>query len=89
MEKTINNNISNENLNLVNRKNITLEGIVEVIASSENNIYLKLKDTTLTITGNNINIKKLDVSSGILQAEGTFDSIKFGKSGNIFKRIFK
>lgn len=82
-------NISNESLNLINRKSISIEGIVEIIASNDNNICLKLKDTLLNITGSNINIIKLDISSGLLQAEGNFDSIKYGKSGNIFKRLFK
>lgn len=92
MEKTITLNTTttqNENLNLINRKTLNIEGIVEIIASNDNNITLKLKDTILTIYGSNINITKLDINSGILQADGNFDSFKYGKSGNIFKRIFK
>ena len=91
MEKVINNTntTNNESLNLISRKNLTIEGIVEIIASSDSTILLKLKDTNLSITGNNINITKLDINTGILQAEGIFESIKYGKSGNIFKRIFK
>ncbi len=93
MEKITNqenksNNIQ-ENLILNNRKNLKLEGIVEVLATSDSNLNLKLKDTNLVISGENINILKLDVNLGILEAEGKFDAFKFGKSANLFKRIFK
>lgn len=93
MEKITNqenksNNIQ-ENLILNNRKNLKLEGIVEVLATSDSILNLKLKDTNLVISGENINILKLDVNLGILEAEGKFDAFKFGKSANLFKRIFK
>lgn len=92
MEKTISNekNIDNELVILTNRKNIKLEGIVEIISTSETSIILKLKDTTLAILGENINISKLDISTGTLEANGKFNDIKYGiKSGNFFKRLFK
>lgn len=93
MEKITNqenksNNIQ-ENLILNNRKNLKLEGIVEVLATSDSILNLKLKDTNLVVSGENINILKLDVNLGILEAEGKFDAFKFGKSANLFKRIFK
>lgn len=92
MEKTINQDkqiINSESLILSNRKTLKLEGIIEVISTSETNLNLKLKETSLQINGENINILKLDVSSGSMEAEGKFNSIKYGNSGNIFKRIFK
>lgn len=79
----------NELLSLSNRNTLHLSGILEVISTSDNELYLKLKDTTLSITGTNIHISKLDVQSGDLEATGNFDSIKYGKSKNIFKRLFK
>lgn len=81
--------ISNECLILENRKRIKIEGIVEINSSSESGINLKLKDTSLNITGSNIHITKLDITCGVLEAEGLFDGIKYGKSANIFKRLFK
>lgn len=81
--------ITNENIFLQNRKSIKIEGLVEILSTNDNNITLKMKDTNLLISGNNISITKLDIATGILEAEGFFDNIKFGKSGNIFKRIFK
>lgn len=92
MEKIVNqekNNFVNEFLSITNRKNLKLEGITEVLSSSDTNLNLKLKDTTLLILGENINITKFDISTGIIEAEGKFNCIKYGKNGNIFKRLFK
>lgn len=91
MEKIVNQEKTtfSESLSLINRKNLKLEGIVEILSTSETILMLKLKDTTLCISGENISIQKIDVNTGILEAEGKFTSIKYGKSGNFFKRIFK
>ena len=92
MEKITNKDTNNlqENLVLNARKELKLEGVVEILNSSETTLNLKLKNTSMIINGENINIKKLDVNQGILEATGIFNSIKYGKtSGNIFKRMFK
>ena len=93
MEKvTINQNESiNSILTLTNRKKLTLTNVSEVVSSNETNILLKIAQTKVQITGNSINITKLDVASGLLEAEGNFDSIKYDKanSQNLFKRLFK
>lgn len=95
MEKTIISdkkeltNKYNENIILSNRKNLQIDGIIEVISTSDTFLNLKLKDTNLSISGENIHICKLDVNSGTLEAEGYFSLFKYGKSINIFKRVFK
>lgn len=92
MEKIISQEKQNtytENLIINNRKDLTMEGVCDIVSTSDTLICLKLKDTNVNIFGENINIKKIDVNTGILQAEGKFNCIKYGKSGNIFKRIFK
>ena len=78
-----------ENLTLTNRKQIKLDGIIEIISTSDTSISLKLKNSPLTITGTNINITKLDIELGILEASGNFETIKYTKSGGLFKKIFK
>lgn len=89
MEKPVNSDKIHESLTLINRQKINIEGIVEIIASNESNILLKLKDTHLSIYGKNISISKLDIECGILEAEGIFDNIKYGKNGGFLKKIFK
>ena len=78
-----------ENIILSNRKSLKLEGIVEIVNSCETLINIKLKDTNLVINGSNMHIIKLDVENGILEIDGLIECIKYGKSANIFKRIFK
>ena len=79
----------NETLSLDNRQILKLDGIMEVLSSSETQVYVKLKDTDLSILGQNLHIARLDVESGIAEINGDINCIKYGKIGNIFKRIFK
>ena len=79
-----------ENIILNNRTNLHIDGILEVISTSETGLLMKLKDSTLSITGTEIHIAKLDIDSGILEATGRFLSFEYGsKHTNIFKRLFK
>jgi hypothetical protein len=92
MEKTIiqeKNTILNEKITLINRNHFAIEGVKEVISSNENGIYLKVQDNHMTLIGNNIHIEKLDIPNQILECTGQFECVKYGKCGNIFKRIFK
>ena len=81
----------NSTLTLTNRKNLSLTGVSEIISSNDQNIFLKIGSTKMIITGKDINITKLDVANGLLEAEGIFDCMKYDKGGNasLFKRIFK
>lgn len=81
----------NSTLTLTNRKNLSLTGVSEIISSNDQNILLKIGTTKMIITGKDINITKLDVTNGLLEAEGIFDCMKYDKSGStsLFKRIFK
>lgn len=86
-EVTLNNSI----LTLTNRKKLTLTNVSEIISSNETTIILKVSQNKTLITGKNINITKLDVDSGLLEAEGLFNSIKYDNKSNesIIKRLFK
>lgn len=79
----------NETLILTNRKSLKLEGIVEINSSSETQLSVKMKDTTLNILGSNMHITKLDVETGILEIDGLINQLKYGKNENLLKRIFK
>ncbi|MBE5738577.1 MAG: sporulation protein YabP [Clostridiales bacterium] len=79
----------NEILGLENRKKLHLIGVNEILSSNETCIILKLKDTTLNISGTNINITKLDTETGTLDADGNFDKLIYGKTTSFFKRIFR
>lgn len=91
MEKTINNHepTINEFLSLENRKKLHISNIEEVTSSSDTHLEIKLKDTRLSIGGTNINITKLDTETKILEADGNFNKIIYGKESNLLRRIFK
>lgn len=90
MEKTTHEHPQqNESLVLDNRKKLTLEGIIEINSSSETQICVKLKDTLLTILGQEMHITRLDIGTGILEVEGLVNLIKYGKTEGFLKRIFK
>lgn len=90
MEKTTLEQVKyKDNLTLLNRKSLKVEGITEVISSSETNILVKLPDTILNIVGENIHITKLDIKTEVLELEGLITSIKYGKGDALLKRIFK
>ena len=92
MEKSLNKNIEKPNsIILNNRTNLTLTGISEIISSNDKQLLLKTNNTHLTITGNDINITKLIVETGDLEATGRFHSIIYSgrEKKNFLKRLFK
>jgi len=78
-------------ITLINQKKLTLTGVNEIFSSNEKNILLKCNSKKLIISGENINITKLDVNTGELEATGLFESLKYtsGLKTNLFKRFFK
>jgi sporulation protein YabP len=77
---------------LVNQKNLTITGIKKVLAVSETSISLLLETSTMHILGEKMEVKKLDVESGLLEVEGKITNIKYlgaKEKTNLFKRIFK
>ena len=81
-----------DKLTLINQTNLTVTGIKKAIIVSETALALELENKTLQISGKNMEVKKLDVETGILEVNGIIDSIKYVGSKekiNLFKRIFK
>ena len=79
-------------ISLIDRKDLTISGIKKAVILSETSIALELENSLLQVSGKNMEVKKLDVESGLLVVDGQVDSIKFSsqkeKTG-LFKRIFK
>jgi sporulation protein YabP len=92
MEKLSTKNIEKPNsIVLNNRSSIILTGISEIISSNDKQLLLKTNNSHLTISGSEINITKLIVDTGDLEATGVFDSIVYsgGTKKNFFQRLFK
>ena len=78
-------------INLIDRNNMLITGVLKVINSNNNSVILKLKDTDLIISGNNLSIESFTDCQ--INLTGTLDLLKYTKSSKIkesfFKRIFK
>ena len=78
-------------LNLTDRNNINISGVLKVLSSNNNGIILKLKDSNLSLSGSELSIDSF--SDGQILITGTLDSLKYSKTSKIkegfFKRIFK
>lgn len=71
------NNLYKENLKILGRKEIFLEGIKEVINVNENEFLAKLNDCKLYMKGQNFKINKLDLDKEYAQLSGIVKEIKY------------
>ncbi|PKK95844.1 MAG: sporulation protein YabP [Tenericutes bacterium HGW-Tenericutes-4] len=81
-------------ITLENREKLTLTGIGKVHNANEHTISVEINGTNLIIEGSNMQVSKLDVQTGNMEAIGAFDLIKYSNSGtksakNILNRVFK
>lgn len=79
-------------LTLTNRKNLCLTGIEKMVGISDSELLVEVDGVALSVQGSNMEVKKLDVESGILEVDGMINNIKyFDKKQKLsfIKRIFK
>lgn len=85
------NKVGIHRINLTERNNITISGVLKVLSSNNAGIILKLKESNLCIGGNELSIDSFN--DGQILITGTLDSLKYSKSSKVkegfFKRIFK
>ena len=78
-------------LNLLDRKSLSITGVLKVICSNSNNIILKLKETNFEIIGRDLSINSFNENN--INIDGNIDSLKYSKKfknkESFFKRIFK
>jgi sporulation protein YabP len=97
MEKKFENKLEEprSNINLENRKRLTLTGAEEVISFDDEKILLNTKLGFLTIKGSELKMNKLDVQNGDLIIIGNIGSIVYSskevkkEKENIISRLFK
>ncbi len=71
---------------------MSVTGVEDVPTFTDKTIVIRLKDETLTVSGQNLSVKNLDVADGKLQIEGRVNALKYSASGSptsFAKRIFK
>ncbi len=96
----MNNELSSNNqkiphtLSLDNRKSLSLSGISEVDSFDDKSITAYTDLGKLSISGEKLNIKKLNLAEGELEVEGKISSLvysdgKLKNSGTSFFKLFK
>ncbi len=79
------------NLTIENKSRINLTNVLEVLAFSDKEIKIKLKDNTvLVVFGSALKITCFDNKNGNFIAQGVIESVKYKpKEENVLKKVFK
>ena len=73
--------MENHYINIDNRKRITISQVADVDAFDEDTLWANLKEGGLEITGENLNVEKLDLQDGILIVTGEICSVSYTDKG--------
>ena len=81
-------------LTLENRKNLVVSGVREVGGFDDKAVELLTDTARLSIRGENLNIKKLNLELGDLEVEGKISALTYtakggSGQGRFFPRLFK
>lgn len=79
------------NLTLNNRNNLNITGIEKVVSVKPDLLQVKSSAGDIIVTGQNIEVTKLDLDQHSINFSGKFDSIKYIDNNKtpLLKKIFK
>lgn len=81
-----------ESVTIENRSFIILTGATKMISSTETQSVVEVGDSNIVITGQNLEITKLDLENKEVNIKGTINSLKYSKKAektSLIKRLFK
>ena len=84
--------IKNQTININNRKSIEVVGVLEVLTSTEKQVFAKLEDSYLSITGEKMTILKLVPDEKLLVVSGVINGLSYQDKYNkksFLKKVFK
>jgi len=73
---------------VTNRKQMTINGVKDVIGFDEMSVQLTTYGGDMTIEGNDLHIKTLDVERGVVLLDGKIDGIFYAEPTSNEKRSF-
>ncbi len=83
-------------LSMVNRKNLQIGGVVEVVSFDAKEVLLETSVGMLSIKGEGLHVKNLNVDKGEVDVDGTVNEMVYSevtsfknKSESMLKRMFK
>ncbi len=69
--------MENHYISLENREKITISQVVDVDAFDEDTLWANLEEGGIELTGENLNIEKLDLQEGLLVVTGKICSLNY------------
>lgn len=69
--------MENHYLTVENREKMTITQVIDVDAFDEENLWANLKEGGIAITGEKLNIEKLDLNEGVLVITGRICSFEY------------
>lgn len=86
----------NHTLKIVNRENISLTGINDLLSFDEELVIAESEEGVLVIKGNNLHVNKLDLDHGQLEITGRMSNLNYEDNHHMsknkpsfFSKIFK
>ena len=71
-------------ISLINREDLNISGVLEVLSATENSINIKSSYGLITITGTKLKIKNLNETSKEVQIQGQILEIKYNNGKKRF-----
>lgn len=83
----------NESIFIENSSSLQIKGATKVVSSTASQAVVESKDNTIVITGNNLEVRKLDLENGEVCFVGKITNVKLtalnASKTPLLKRIFK
>ena len=79
-------NSQKHNINIIQRKECKLTGVVEVYSFDENMVVLDTIEGRITIKGSKMHVSRLNLEKGEADVEGNVDSLIYSQKNAISKK---
>lgn len=74
--------LSDHEVHIVNRETVTIKGVLHVESSDDEEIMLDTDLGLLTVRGQDLQIKQLNLDDGSFMLEGTINSVQYTAGGS-------
>ena len=86
--------MKNHKLILTNRESLSVTGVTKIFNANDKQINVDIAGTLLTVEGKELEVTKLDLSSGVVEVFGVVSILKYCNSAdkpakNFLKKVFK
>ena len=79
-------------ISIENQNSININGATKVVSSTQNQAVVESEETSIIISGSDLEVKKLDLDNKEVSFSGKITNIKFSSNSQklpLLKRIFK